>query len=183
MKAVAHDVRPHTTSGTELGNFFEQVIVAVEEEGESTGKGVYIETGIQGGLYVADGIRKRECHFLNCRRACLAHMIATDADWIPARQMLGTETEHIGNDAHRMPWRIDIRATRNVFFQHVVLHSAGELAYAGTLVFRNGDIQRKQDAGGTIVCDRKALTFQGPNIWNGVTFFQAGNRRAHFDYL
>src|SRR5260370_7961709 len=173
MKAVAHDVRPHTTGGTELGNFFEQVIVAVEEKGESTGKGVYIETGIQGCLYVADGIRKCERHLLNCRRACLAHMIATDADWIPARQVLGTETEHIGNDAHRMPWRIDIRATRNVFFQHVVLHSAGELAYAGTLVFRNGDIQRKQDAGGSIDRHRSPDPLQGQTLDQELLYFQA----------
>src|SRR5260370_19205787 len=102
MKTVAHDVCPHAAGGAELGYLFKQVIVAVEEEGESPCKSVYIESSIQGGLYVTNCIGKRESHLLDSRRACLAYMIATDADRIPAGHMRSAVTEHIGDDAHRM---------------------------------------------------------------------------------
>src|SRR5260370_18882803 len=127
MKTVAHDVRPHAAGGAELGNLFKQVIVAVEEEGESPCKSVYIESSIQGGLYVTNGIGKRESHLLDSRRACLAYMIATDADRIPAVQMRSAVTEHIGDDAHRMLRPVVGGCAGLCVVRHILCHLSGTL--------------------------------------------------------
>src|SRR5258706_2266002 len=102
MEAIAHDMCPHTRRGPELGHFFKQVIVAIEEKGKASRKGVYIQACIQSSLYIADSIGKGKGYFLHSSRASLAHMIAADADRIPARQILGAKAEHIGDDAHRI---------------------------------------------------------------------------------
>src|SRR6185312_2010319 len=85
METIPHDMRPHTPCGPKLGYLFEQIIVAIEEKGKASRKGIYIESRIEGSLHIANGIGKRKGHFLYSSRACFAHMIAADADGIPAR--------------------------------------------------------------------------------------------------
>src|SRR6266516_7428445 len=110
-------------------------------------------------------------------------MIATDTDWIPSRKICCAVAEHIGDNAHRMPWWIDIRAARNVLLQDIVLYSAGELAHISSLLFRYGNIQREQDTGCGIYRHRGADTFQGQTIKQCLHIFQAGDRDTHFANL
>ena len=46
MKAVAHDFGPQMTGGAVLGDFFEEVAVGVEEEGELGSEFVDAEAGV-----------------------------------------------------------------------------------------------------------------------------------------
>src|SRR5271167_5174414 len=56
MEAFAHNVRPHATSSPELGDLFEEVVMAIEEEGELACECVHIQPGIDGGLHITDRV-------------------------------------------------------------------------------------------------------------------------------
>ena len=79
--------------------------------------------------------------------------------------------------------RVDIGAARNVFFQHVVLHCAGQLAYLRALFLRYGDIQGQQDARGGIDGHRGADAFQRQTVEQRFHIFQAGDRDADFAHF
>ena len=65
MKAVAHDFRPEAAGGAVLGDFFEEVAVGVEEEGELGSEFVDGEAGVERGLDVGDAVGEREGDFLD----------------------------------------------------------------------------------------------------------------------
>src|SRR5947209_1334369 len=54
VEAVAHDARPHATCSAELGDFFEEVVVSVEEEAEARGEDVHVEASADSGLHIRD---------------------------------------------------------------------------------------------------------------------------------
>ena len=66
VEAFAHDVRPHATSSSELGDLFKQVVVAIEEEGQLSCECIDIQPGINGGLYITNSVRERKGDFLHC---------------------------------------------------------------------------------------------------------------------
>src|SRR5690242_15377482 len=89
MKAITHECSPHATCGTKFGNLFKQVVMTIKKEGKLTGKGIDIESSIECSLHIANGIGKCKSYLLHCRGPSLANVIATDANGVPARQMLG----------------------------------------------------------------------------------------------
>src|SRR6266567_6705706 len=129
MKAVAHNVCPHAPGRAELRHLFKQVIMAVEKEGELPCKFINVQSGIDCSFDIADGIGERKGYFLHCCGACLTNMIATNADGVPPRQVFGAIAKQIGDDAHRVLWRVNIRAASSIFLEDIVLYGAGELAY------------------------------------------------------
>ena len=42
LETLAHDVRPHAAGGTELGYFFQKIIVRVKEKGNAGGEFVHV---------------------------------------------------------------------------------------------------------------------------------------------
>ena len=110
-------------------------------------------------------------------------MIAADADGVPARQVLATVAEHIGDDAHRVPRRVNIGATRDVFLQNIVLHSTGELANFYSLFFGDSNVERQENTGCGIDGHGCADPIKGQAIKQGLHIFQAGDgdpNLAHF---
>src|SRR5207237_4769160 len=127
-----------------------QVIMTVEEEGELPCKFINVQSSIDGSLDITNGIGECKGYFLHCCRACLTNMIATDADGVPLGQVFGAIAKQIGDDAHRVLWRVNIRAASSIFLEDVVLYGAGELAYIGSLFFGDRDIEGEQNTGRSV---------------------------------
>src|SRR6266699_6508405 len=183
MEAIARNMRPHTASSAEFGNFFKQVVVAVEEKGQVTREGIYIESSINGSLNVCDGIGEREGDLLYSGGAGFAYMVAADADGVPARQVLGAIAEQVGDDAHGVLRWVNVGAARNVLFQDVVLHGTRELAHICSLLFGNGDVEGKQDTSSGIDGHGCADALQRQTCKQCLHILQAGDRDADFANL
>ena len=150
MKAIAHDVGPQAARGAKLGDFFEQVVVGVEEEGELRSEFVDAEAGIERGLDVGDAVGEREGDFLDGGRAGFANVVAGDGDGVPLGEIVAAPGENIGDDAHGGAHRINVCAARDVFLEDVVLHGAGKFREAGALFFGDGDVEAKKNRGGGV---------------------------------
>ena len=64
---------------------------------DAVGECVDIETCIDRGLHVGDGIGKSECQFLDSRRSSFGHVITADAYCIPARNEFRTVCKYISH--------------------------------------------------------------------------------------
>src|SRR5690606_38818368 len=79
----AGDMCPHTACRPELGYFFKQVVMCIEEERKSFGKNIYIKTFIYSSLKVGFSVSEGESQFLYRVGACLAYVIARYGNGIP----------------------------------------------------------------------------------------------------
>ncbi len=149
-EAFRHDFRPEAASGAVFGDFFEKIIVGVEEERKLRGEFIDAESGVERGLDVGDAIGEREGDFLDGGRAGFADVIAGDGDGVPLGKIVATPGENISDDAHRGAHGVDVGAAGDVFLQNVVLNSAGKFLQAGALAFRDGYIETEQDGGGGV---------------------------------
>src|SRR5262245_48787274 len=102
MEAVPHDVGPHATRGSELGDFLKQIVMTIKEKRELPRETIHVQPCKKGRLHVRDRIREREGDLLHSGRASLANMVAADANCIPTWQILGTIAEDISDDTHRV---------------------------------------------------------------------------------
>ena len=66
-EAVAHDARPQPPCRPELGDFLQEIVVHVEEEGKLRAEGVDVEPGFQRRLDVGDAVGQREGDLLHPR--------------------------------------------------------------------------------------------------------------------
>ena len=83
-------------------------------------------------------------------RPGLAHVVAADADRVPARQLFGAELEDVGHEPHGRPRREDVGAAGDVLLENVVLGGAADLGSGDTLLFSRRHVQRQKDAGGRV---------------------------------
>ncbi len=65
LELLAHDARPHAAGSAKLGDFFQKIIVRIEEERKPGGKFVDVEPGVDSRLHICDAIAQRERHFLD----------------------------------------------------------------------------------------------------------------------
>ena len=144
FEALAHDPRPQAARGAELGDFFEQVVVRVEEERQLRGEIVHAQACVNGGLHVGDAVGERESHFLHGGRTGFADVIARDRNRVPVGDFLGAVRENIGDQTHRRRRREDVGSARGVFLQDVVLDGAAQLRHVRALAFGNRDVHRQQ---------------------------------------
>ena len=100
VETVAHDFGPEAAGGAELGDFFEQVVVRVEEEGKLRSEFVDAEAGVERGLDVGDAVGEREGDFLDGGRAGFANVVAGDGDGVPLGEIVAAPGEDVGDDAH-----------------------------------------------------------------------------------
>ncbi len=144
LETLAHDPGPQAPRGAELGDFFQQVVVRVEEERQLRGEVVHIQTGFQRGFHVGDAVGERESHFLHGGRAGLADVVARDGDGVPVGDFFGTIREYVRDQTHGRRGREDIGAAGNVFLQDVVLDGAAQLRHVRALAFGDGDVHGQQ---------------------------------------
>src|SRR5437667_5922591 len=88
VETVAHNPCPQPTRCPEFGDFLQKMVVDIEKERQLHPERVYLEPRFERRLDVGDPIGQREGDLLYRRRAGFADVIATDADRIPARQLL-----------------------------------------------------------------------------------------------
>ena len=61
------------------------------------------------------------------------------------RQLPLAERQDVGDEPHRRPRRVDVRAARDVFLEDVVLNGSGQRRQSHALPLRHRDVQRQQD--------------------------------------
>src|SRR5215472_12410602 len=93
MEAIAHDLGPQAARGAILGDFFEQVVVGVEEKRKLGREFVDAEARIKRGLHVSNGVSERKRHFLDCGRTGFANVVSGDRDGIPTWEMVAAPGE------------------------------------------------------------------------------------------
>src|SRR5439155_1463287 len=98
-----------------------------------------------GRVDVGDAVGEREAELLGGRTTCLAHVVAADRDRVPARNVLGAEGEHVGDDAERGRGRIDVGAARGILLEHVVLDGAADLRPRDTLLLSYREVEAEED--------------------------------------
>jgi hypothetical protein len=119
--------------------------VAVEEEAQSRGELVDVETGCHRRLDVREAVRQREGQLLRGGAARLADVVAADRDRVPSGHVLGAEEDDIGDQAHRRLHREDELLLRDVLLEDVVLQRAAELSEAHTLLVGDNQVLREHD--------------------------------------
>ena len=147
VEALAHDPGPHPAGGPELGHLLEDVVVAVEEEGQARRELVDGQPGVEGGLHVGDPVGQRERHLLHGRAALLAEVIAADRDRVPAGDPLAAVGEQVGGQAQRAVRRVDEVAARDVLLEDVVLGGAAQLLGRDALLLAHQLVEQQQHRG------------------------------------
>src|SRR5205823_14533361 len=146
-EAFGHDAGPKTARGAVLGDFFQKIVVSIEEKRKLRGKFIDAEAGLERRLDVGDSIGQSEGDFLDGGRTGFPDVIAGDGDGVPLGKMVAAPRENVRDDAHRGPHRIDVSAAGDVFLQNVILDGAGKSWQARALPFRDGYIEAEQDCG------------------------------------
>ncbi len=143
--AVAHDRGPKAARRPVLRDFFEQIVMRVEEEAQARGKLIDCQAARERPIHVLDAVAQREGQFLHRRRAGFANVIAADRNRVEARRMTGGKLDGVGNQAHRRPRRVDVFFLGDVFLQNVVLQGAGHPRPVDALLLGNGQVHRPND--------------------------------------
>ena len=178
-KPLAHDLRPQLAGGPKLGDLLEEVVVRVEEEAQPLPERVHIESGLEGGLDVCDAVGQGEGEFLSSGRPCLADVVAADRDRIPARRVLGAPRERVRDEPHRGPRRVDVRPSRRVLLQDVVLDRPAQLLRVGALLLRDGHVEREQDRGRRVDRHRGRDVLEGDPVEQAPHVLDGRDRDAH----
>ena len=149
-EAVAHGLGPHPPGGAELRHLLEDVVVAVEEEGQPRRELVDREAGVDRRLHVGHPVGERERDLLDGRAALLAEVVAGDRDRVPARDVLGAVGEQVRRQAHRRPGRVDEVPARDVLLEDVVLDRAAQLLRRHALLLADELVEQQQHRGGRV---------------------------------
>ena len=97
---VAHDLRPDTPRGAQLGDLLEKIIVDVEEEGQSRCKGVDIQAGVDRRLDVLDAVGECEGQFLQRGRTGFTYVVSAYGDGIELGSKACSELKGVNDQAH-----------------------------------------------------------------------------------
>ncbi len=178
-KSVAHEPRPQPPGGAELRDFLEKIIVRVEEERQPLAELVDVQSRVEGGLDVRDGVGERERDFLDRGRTGFPDVISADRNRVPVGQLLFAERENIGDDPQRGARRVDVGAPRDVFLQDVVLNRARQLGRRHVLPPSDGDVQRQQDDRGCVDGHRRRDAIERNGVEQRRHVLDRVDRHAH----
>src|SRR6266849_9287737 len=106
-EAVFHQPIPDLAGGTIFGDFFEEIVVSVEEEAEARPEIIHIKAATSGPLHIFDAVINRECQLLKRGRAGFADVVARYRDGVEAWCELRSELEGINHQPHRRSGRVD----------------------------------------------------------------------------
>src|SRR6267378_3357554 len=167
-----HDAGPETAGGAVFGDFFQKIVVGIEEERKLRGEFIDAEPGVERSLDIGDAIGQREGDFLDGGGAGFADVVTGDGNGVPLGKIVATPCENVRDDAHRGAHGIDIRTAGDILLQNIVLHRAGEFLQAGALPFRNGYIETKQDCGGGVDGHGRGDFFEGDAVEERLHVFE-----------
>ena len=166
-EALGHDVSPHPPGGAELGHLLEDVVVAVEEEGQARSEVVHVEPLLDRRLHVGDPGGQREGDLLHGRAALLAEVIAGDRDRVPFRHPLVAVLEQVRRQPHRRLGRVDVVAPRDVLLEHVVLRRPAQLLGRDALLLADELVEQQQAGGGGVDGHRGGDLIEGDPVEGG----------------
>ncbi len=115
-----HAGRPH------LGHFHKVVLANRPEEGQTLGKGIHRQAGIDTRADVFQAIGQRITQFDIGRCSGLLHMVAGNGNAVELGHVFRRVLEDIADDAHGHFRRIDIGVAHHKFLQDIVLNRAGQ---------------------------------------------------------
>ena len=179
LEALAHQARPQAARGAEFRDLLEQIVVRIQEERKARGKVIHRQPARDGRLNVGDGVGQRKRHFLDRRRARLPDVITADGDGIPFRSAIMAEGEDIRHNPQGGAEGIDVRPTRDIFLQDIVLDSPRKLAEVHALLFRHREVERQEDGRGGVNGHRGGDTVQRDVLEKGFHILERINGHAH----
>ena len=137
------ELRPEQAGGAHLRHFHEEIHADRPEEREARREAVDIEAGGDAGPHIFEPVGQRIGEFEIGGRSGLLHVIARDRDRVEFRHLLAGIGEDVGDDAHRLPGRIDIGVAHHEFLENVVLDCAREFLGHHALFLARHDIERQ----------------------------------------
>ena len=136
--------------GAKFCDFFKKVVADVEEEAEAGGEVVDLEAAVEAPADVLEAVAEGEGEFLDSVGACLADVVAADADGVPAGEVVGGVLDGVDDEAHGGPRGEDVLVLGDIFLEDVVLDGAAELFLGDALFFGGDDVHGPDDGGGGV---------------------------------
>src|SRR5690348_3777265 len=102
--AFAHKFGPQTSTCAEFSNFFEEVIMYIEEERETRCEFIDLQATLESSIDVGKTISYSESQFLDSGCSCLADMITAYTYGIPAWHITCTKFDCVSHQAHGWLW-------------------------------------------------------------------------------
>src|SRR6266571_388194 len=143
--AFAHQFGPQAPTGTEFSNFFKEVIMYIEEERETRREFINLQTTLESSIDVCKTISYSESEFLDGGCPCLANMITTYANGIPARHVTRTKFDCVRHQAHGWLWWKEEFFLCAVFLEDIVLQRATQLFHGKATLLGVDDIHGPDD--------------------------------------
>src|SRR5206468_8612555 len=122
--AFAHQFGPQAATSSELGNLFKEVVMHVEEEGQTRGKLIDLEAAFERGIDIGQPIGDGEGKLLHGGSSCLADMVAANANGVPFWHIARAKLDGIDDQTHRWLRREEKLFLCAIFFQYIVLQRA-----------------------------------------------------------
>src|SRR5262245_54179608 len=145
-----HLARPKTARGAIFGDFFEEVVMSVEEERKSGSEIVYVQSRFNSRLHIGQPIVQSERQLLNRGGSGFADMIAADADGMVAWRRFDAEANDVVDDLERGRRRTDPLFLCDIFFQYVVLQCPLKMSGAISLAFSYRQIHGEKNNRGAV---------------------------------
>ena len=143
-ESLLHDPRPHATQRAVLGDLFHEIVVRVEYPRNARAPRIRANAALRECLAVRDGVGERERNFLRRRAARVTHVITTDGNAVKSRHLAGAVADKVSREPQGRPRRIDIRSTRDVLLEHIVLCRARQRGGRMALLLTHRDVHRDE---------------------------------------
>ena len=142
---VAHQFGPECAGGAVLCDFFEQIVVGVEEEAEPRCEVVDRQAASETLLDVVPAVGEREGQLLGGGGTGFADVVAADGNGVPLRRVLRAELDQVDDQPHGRLGREHDFVLRVKFFEDVVLNRAAEIAPVDAADAGGGEVERHDD--------------------------------------
>ena len=181
--ALLGDLIPQIDEGAHLADFGDKAHPGIDEKAHAADDArKFLRRHFARVLHLVEhrlGGGQREGEFLHRRRSRLLQMVGADIGRVPFRHVARGVDDHVLDQPQRGRRRKHIGAAREVLFEDVVLHRAGELRLGRALLLGERDIEREQPGRrgvdghrGVHLSQRNALE-QAPHV------AEMGDRHAH----
>src|SRR5260221_2380547 len=127
LERLAHLMRPNTTRSAIFCDLFEEIIMCVEEEGETRREFIHVHAACDAPSHIFESICERKGQFLRGCRARFTDVISTDGDRVPLRNFLRAELHRVDDQSHRRLGWEDKFLLRDEFLEDVVLCGTAQL--------------------------------------------------------
>ena len=110
-------------------------------------------------------------------------MVAGNANHVPVGHFVSAILKNVRNQAHARIWREDIRPTRDVFFENVILDCAPQLLWLNALLLCYSNIHCQQYSRWGIDRHTSGNFIQRNSAKKCLHILKGGNRNAHLAHF